>query len=40
MNTKFERIDEVVIASQCTATFLKSIVLPQIQVLLGREYAD
>jgi hypothetical protein len=31
--------DGVVIADQCTATFLRSIVLPQIWVL-GREYAD
>ena len=31
--------DGVVIAAQCTATFLRSIVLPRIQVL-GREYAD
>ena len=33
-------IDGVVIAAQCTTTFYRSIVLPQIQVLLGREYAD
>ena len=33
-------IDGVVIAAQCTATFSKSIVLPQILILLGREYAD
>ena len=31
--------DGVVIAAQCTATFLRSIVLPRIWVL-GREYAD
>ena len=30
----------VVIAAQCTAAFLRSIVLSRIQVLLGREYAD
>ena len=33
-------IEGVVIAAQCTATFSRSIVLPRIQVLLGREYAD
>ena len=33
-------IEGVVIAVQCTATFTRSIVLPRIQVLLGREYAD
>ena len=32
-------INGVVIAAQCTATFLRSIVLPRIWVL-GREYAD
>ena len=31
----------VVIAAQCTATFLRSIVLPEFRYsLLGREYAD
>ena len=29
----------VVIAAQCTATFLRSIVFPRIYIL-GREYAD
>ena len=33
-------VDEVVIAAQCTATFLWSTVLPRIYILLGREYAD
>jgi hypothetical protein len=33
-------IDGVVIVAQCSATFLRSIVLPRIWVLLGREYAD
>ena len=32
--------DEEVIAAQCTATFLRSIVLPRIKVLLGHECAD
>ena len=32
--------DGVVIAAQCTATLLRTIVLPRISVLLGREYAD
>ena len=31
--------DGMVIAAQCTATFLRSIVLPRIEVL-GRQYAD
>ena len=33
-------IDGVVIAAQCTAIFLRSIVAPRMEVLLGREYAD
>ena len=33
-------IDAVVIAAQGIANFLRSIVLPRMQVLLGREYAD
>ena len=33
-------IDGMVIAAQCTATFSRSIVIPRIYVLLGREYAD
>ena len=33
-------IDGVVIAVHCTATLVRSIVLPRIQVLQGREYAD
>ena len=32
--------DRVVIAAQCTATFSRSIVLPRILLLLGREYAE
>ena len=32
-------LDGVVIAAQCTATFLRSIVLPRIWVL-GRGYVD
>jgi hypothetical protein len=33
-------IEGVVFAAQCTATFSKSIALPRIWVLLGREYTD
>ena len=33
-------IDGVTIAAQCIATFLRSVVLPRIYVLLGRENAD
>ena len=33
-------VDGVVIAAQCSANFLSSTVLPGIQILLGREYAN
>ena len=34
------RIDGVPIAAQCAATFSRSIVLPRIYILLGREHVD
>ena len=33
-------IEGVVIAAQCSMTFSRSVVLPRIYVLLGREYTD